>query len=89
MNCVSEKMALIAKDHQVICITHLPQIAAMADNNYLIEKSSDETSTRTSVKKLDEDGVVSELARMLGGSEITGLTFESAKQMREQAKNLF
>ncbi len=86
---VSEKMALIAKDHQVICITHLPQIAAMADNNYLIEKSSDETSTRTSVKKLDEDGVVSELARMLGGSEITGLTFESAKQMREQAKNLF
>ena len=85
---VAEKMAAIAKTHQVLCITHLPQIAAMADRHFLIEKETDGTSTKTEVKTLSEEETVSELARMLGGVSITESVRNNAKEMRMLAKSL-
>lgn len=65
---VSEKMALIGKEHQVICITHLAQIAAMADRHFLIEKKTEDAVTRTQIYPLNEENSVEELARILGGA---------------------
>ncbi len=82
---VSEKIYLVAKERQVICITHLPQIAAMADHHYLIEKSAVEGSTISSIRSLYGDEVLGELSRMTGGAEITGITMENARQLKAQA----
>ena len=84
---VSEKMALISKNHQLICITHLPQIAAMADKHYVIEKEVEENRTITKVRELKKEEEVSELARMLGGVSITETTMESAREMKELANS--
>lgn len=83
---VSEKMAVIAKSHQVIAITHLPQIAAMADNHYLIEKKVEGVHTKTIMTALEEKASVTELARILGGVEVTDSVLESAKEMKELAE---
>ena len=83
---VSEKMNVIGRKHQVICITHLPQIAAMADCHYLIEKEVVDGSTLSSIRMLSEDESVHELARMLGGVKITDTVLESAKEMKELAQ---
>lgn len=85
---VSEKMAVIAKTHQVICITHLPQIAAMADTHFLIQKNIVDGFTTTSIEKLDDEQIITELSRMLGGSRITELVRSNAIQMKELANNL-
>lgn len=85
---VAEKMFLISKKHQVFCVTHLPQIASMADVNYLIEKQSTENMTFTEVKKLSEEEVQLEIARMIGGSDITKLTVENASEMIALATEL-
>ena len=85
---VSEKMALIGKSRQVICITHLPQIASMADAHYLIEKSVQGCTTTTGIRKLTPAQEVEELARMLGGVEITDKVLENAQEMKRQAKEL-
>ena len=82
---VSEKMNVLAKNHQIICITHLPQIAAMADAHYLIEKSVENKTTVSKIKCLSEEESISELARMLGGVEITEKVMESAREMKELA----
>ena len=82
---VSEKLAVIARSHQVICITHLPQIAAMSDTHFIIEKESDKAGTRTTIRKLDEEGSVKELARILGGARITDTVLDSAREMRQLA----
>ncbi|MFI3213705.1 MAG: DNA repair protein RecN [Eubacteriales bacterium] len=82
---VSEKMAVLAKQHQIICITHLPQIAAMADSHYLIEKSSSENITRTDIKELKDDAILVELARLLGGTQITEVVLANAKEMKDLA----
>ena len=82
---VSEKMALIAKNHQVICITHLAQIAAMADAHYAIEKNVENGETKTSIHLLNRQEEVMELARILGGAEITDTVIQSAKEMKELA----
>lgn len=84
---VSEKMALISKNHQLICITHLPQIAAMADKHFIIEKSVENNKTQTNVKELDKEEEIKELARMLGGVSITETTMESAREMKELANS--
>ena len=68
---VAEKMAKISRNHQVICISHLSQIAAMADSHYLIKKTADENSTTTSIKKLTRQQSIEELVRINGGSGIT------------------
>lgn len=83
---VSEKMALLGRKHQVICITHLAQIAAMADVHFLIEKKVGNTDTTTSICCLNEKETVNELARILGGARITDAVTENAREMRELAK---
>lgn len=82
---VSEKMNVISKDHQIICITHLPQIAAMADTHFLIEKQAKKNHTHTSIRKLDAKESVTELGRMLGGVKITDTVLKSAKEMKDLA----
>lgn len=82
---VSEKMALIAKSHQVICITHLAQIASQADGHYCIEKKVENQATSTSIRKLSEEESILELARILGGAQITPTVLESAREMRKLA----
>lgn len=82
---VSEKMKLISKNHQVMAITHLPQIAAMADTHFLIEKSVKNGKTVTDIRKLNDDETVMELARMLGGKEITDTAIENAREMKKMA----
>ena len=83
---VSEKLAYIAKSHQVICITHLPQIAAMADCHYEIAKTVEGGRTATSIRRLDGEEMVEELARLLGGAEITETVRENAREMKRLAK---
>lgn len=82
---VAEKMNVIGRSHQVICITHLPQIAAMADNHFLISKQVANNGTFSSIVRLQEEESVTELARMLGGVKITDTVMESAKEMKELA----
>jgi DNA repair protein RecN (Recombination protein N) len=82
---VSEKMNLLGRHHQIICITHLPQIAAMADTHFLIEKSVQNQSTVSKIEKLTEEESIKELARMLGGVEITDTVYKNAKEMKEMA----
>lgn len=80
---VGKKLKEISNSHQVICITHLPQIAAAGDHNYRIYKESDESSTYTSVQALDEEKKVEEIARLLGGTVITQTTLKSARELIE------
>lgn len=82
---VSEKMAVIARSRQVICITHLAQIAAMADAHYAIEKTARNQETTTNIRLLDEEEMTEELARILGGAEITDAVRTSAKEMKQLA----
>lgn len=85
---VSEKMSRIAKEHQVIVVTHLPQIAAMADTHFEISKSVNNGRTITSIETLSEEGKIKELARMLGGVTITEKVLENAKDMKKQADEI-
>ncbi|MCR5656686.1 MAG: DNA repair protein RecN [Butyrivibrio sp.] len=89
---VSEKLGALAKDHQIICITHLPQIASMADVHYEIRKeTTDEDGkerTVTRISKLSDNDRAGELARMLGGAEITDAVLENAKEMMKQASEV-
>ena len=82
---VSEKMAVIGRNHQVICITHLAQIAAMADAHFLIEKGVFEGKTKTTIGILSREEEVKELARILSGAEITETVLQSAAEMKELA----
>ena len=82
---VSEKMNVIGKSHQVICITHLPQIAAMADVHFLIEKSVVGENTVSRIRPLEKEESVVELARMIGGVAITDTVLKSAREMKELA----
>lgn len=90
---VAEKMAKISRNHQVICISHLSQIAAMADSHYLIKKTADESSTTTSIKKLTRQQSIEELVRINGGSGITEAGLIHATEMKDMAdrtkSNLF
>lgn len=79
---VAEKMSVIGRHHQVICITHLPQIAAMADTHYLIEKNVENNKTITNIMRLNKDDEINEIARLIGGAEITEATIASAKEMK-------
>ncbi len=81
---VGEKMSLLAKKRQIICITHLPQIAAMADSHYRIHKQVIDGRTTTQVERLNDTEACQELARLLGGEEITETTLAAAKELRAQ-----
>lgn len=82
---VAEKMNVIGRKHQVICITHLPQIAAMADHHYLIEKSVVENTTVSTICQMKEEESILELSRMIGGVKVTDTVKESAREMRTLA----
>ncbi|MCQ4637359.1 DNA repair protein RecN [Anaerovorax odorimutans] len=83
---VGRKLRQIAENHQIICITHLPQIAAFGSHNYKIYKESDESNTYTTVIQLHPDEKIQEIARLLGGINITDTTLESAKELVEASE---
>lgn len=85
---VSEKISVISKDHQVLLVTHLPQIASMADTHFEISKAVSDGRTVTSVRELNEEEEINELARMLSGAEITDAVIASAKEMKKLAKEI-
>lgn len=84
---VAEKMHNISKSHQIICITHLPQIAAMADTHFYVYKEVSDNKTITCMRELDEESQINELARFLGGSKITENVMENAKEMKQLAND--
>ncbi len=78
---VGEKLAVLASDRQVLCVTHLPQLAALADVQFLIEKHQREGETYTEVFRLDEEGRARELARLIGGETVTETTLSGASEL--------
>ncbi len=88
---VSEKMAVLGKEHQLICITHLPQIAAMADTHFMIEKSTKKGRSVTEIFKLKEENSLEEIARLLSGTSVTEAVLSNARELKElanKAKNI-
>ena len=83
---VAEKMADVARRKQVLCVTHLPQIAAMADTHFSVEKGEKKGRTFTNVERLDREGRVEELARLIGGAAVTDVLRRSAEELLEQAE---
>ncbi len=84
---VSKKLAVLGSGHQVICITHLPQIAAMADIHFKIEKMQEDNHTKTDIFALEVDDSIAELARLLGSDCLTESAIANAKEMKELAAN--
>lgn len=82
---VAEKMAVLGKEHQIICITHLPQIAAMADTHFLIEKKEADKKTLTTLKPLDREAMIAEIARLLGADNITDAVLKNAEELKNLA----
>ena len=78
---IAEKLRSLAKHKQVLCVTHLPQLAALADTHLLISKAERDGRTYTSVTPLDKEGRKRELARIIGGTHITETTLKSAEEM--------
>ena len=83
---VADKLMGISKEHQVICISHLAQIAAMADSHYLIEKNTDDESTETNIYRLSIEDSIKELVRISSGGEITETAIKHATEMKEMAE---
>ena len=88
---VSEKMAVLGKEHQLICITHLPQIAAMADTHFMIEKSTKKGRSVTEIFELKEEKSLEEISRLLGGTIVTEAVLSNARELKDlanKAKNI-
>ncbi len=85
---VSEKLGQLSAGHQIICITHLPQIAAMADTHFLIEKQVINDRTVTGIHKLSEEESLTEMARLLGSGNVTEAVLGNAREMKEMARNV-
>lgn len=85
---VSEKISRISKKRQVIAISHLPQIAALADSHFVISKKVYESNTNTVVNKLNDKDRVEEIARLIGGVDVTKLSLDHAEEMLEMAKKI-
>lgn len=83
---VGEKLSIISQGHQVICVTHLAQIACMADNHYLIEKNTEKESSKTVVSRLNGNKTVNEIARLIGGTATTDTSLKYAEEMLNNAK---
>jgi hypothetical protein len=83
---VAEKLYAVSENRQVMCVTHLPQIAAMADTQYLVAKSESSGRTFTRVTALDEEGRKKEIARLFGGDHITATTLAAASEQLAAAK---
>jgi DNA repair protein RecN (Recombination protein N) len=84
---VGRKLRELGRSRQVLCVTHLPQVAAQADRHLAVEKSSSEAATRTRLRLLDEPARLEEIARMLGGVEITRETRANARDMLRRAQS--
>lgn len=84
---VGEKMYQVSLNHQVFCVTHLPQIACMSDNHYIVKKSVIQNKTYTDVENADVNQKISEIARMIGGAQVTKLTLEHSNEMIKMADN--
>ena len=82
---VAEKMQQVSKTKQIICITHLPQIAAMADNHYMIEKISQKGRTKTAIRLLKRSDAIRDVARLMSGSQVTDVTVNAAREMKDMA----
>lgn len=85
---VAQKLYAVSQNRQVLCVTHLTQIASFADQHFLIAKESDETSTKTRVEPLTQEQRVEELARIIGGPTVTELTKQNAREMLEVAAKM-
>ncbi len=85
---VAEKLVEISRNYQILCITHLPQIAAMGDSHFLIEKKTADNITSTEVYELSQDKIVREIARLLGGASITDATLNAALELKQSASDL-
>lgn len=83
---VSEKLGTLGRNHQIICITHLPQIAAMADSHYVIQKDNAKDRTTTSIHRIQDEESIRELARLLGSEHITEAVLTNAREMKELAE---
>jgi len=83
---VSEKLGIISRKHQVICITHLPQIAAMGDRHYRIEKTVEGQKAISSIKILEKKEAINELARLMSGAAVTDITLKNAEEIKNMAK---
>ena len=84
---VAQKLAILGKKAQIICITHLPQIAVMADKHYVVEKIENNNSTISFIKQLFNNDRVVEIGRLLSGDDITEITRDNAKEMLKNAEN--
>ena len=84
---IAEKIADISANSQVLCISHLPQVAAMADQHYYIKKQVEDNRTFTTVNELEDEERIEEVSRMMSGAEITDLTLQHAKELIEMAQN--
>ena len=85
---VAEKLGRLGRAHQILCITHLPQIAAMADTHFLIEKKVEEGHAVTHIREVHGEDSVKELARLLGGEEISSSALENAREMKKTAMEI-
>ncbi|MBC2580337.1 DNA repair protein RecN [Clostridium sp. DJ247] len=85
--CVAEKMYVISKSHQVFCVTHLPQIACISDTHYWVSKDVIDEKTYTRIRRMSKEEKEYEIARMIGGSEVTKLTLEHAKELINMANS--
>ncbi|MDD3239780.1 MAG: DNA repair protein RecN, partial [Lachnospira sp.] len=83
---VANQLKKLSESHQIICITHLPQIASMADTHFLIEKTAQDNRTTSHIRSLNEDESVEELARMLGGTRITDAVLANARELKNGNK---
>ena len=83
---VGEKLAALSREKQVLCVTHLQQIAVMADFHYIIEKNESGERTSTKVEMLNREGTLKEIARLNGGSNITDITLRSAEEQLHYAE---
>ncbi len=85
---VGLNLRLLAASHQVICITHLPQIASMSQHHYLVEKEQSESKTRTTIRKLDKEESINQVARLIGGETVSRIHIQSALELIEEANAL-
>ena len=83
---VGHKMSQLGRRHQILCITHLPQIAASGDVQYQIAKDEDDDSSYTTISRLDTSQRITEIARLLGGANITETTLASARELLENCR---
>ncbi|MDE5593873.1 MAG: DNA repair protein RecN, partial [Clostridiales bacterium] len=80
--CVAKKLAQLSRGHQVLCVTHLAQIAAMADGHYFIEKSEKDGDTQTSVTPLDRSGMIGEISRLSGTKGVSSSSDTNATELK-------